>query len=368
VTADIRYALRLLVRIPVWTAAAILSLAIGIGANTTVFALVDAVLLEPFPYQQPDRLVFIWGSRQAEVTRGLSAADLTDWRTGSRSLTAVDAFLGQQRYSLGADESDRVAGACLGDGVLPLLGVRPVLGRNFRPEETRGRGEPVVLLSHGLWRERFASDPLVVGKPLALNGRPFEVVGVLPEGFFFPDVDARLWTPAPCGLAAFDARGSVLLHAVGRLAAGTTAEAAQTELQAISSRAAAQQGGPATTPGVFPIRRILIGRYELALWTLLAGVGVVLVMGCANVVHLQLVRGLDRQTELAVRSALGGSRRQLMRQMLTESALLTLAACAVAALVAGTMLAVLRSAAITDIPRLSHAGLDLRLVAGMVLV
>ncbi len=363
---DVRFALRLLLRSPGWTAVAVLSLALGIGANAVVFSLLDAVLLEPFPYRDSGQLVLLWGSKKEDVTRGISGADLKDWREQSRSFEDIDAFLGRDMaFSLGASESDRVKGACIGHRVLPMLGVHPAVGRNFTEREAQFGGAPVVMISDALWRSRFAGSPSIVGSTIRLDDNPHEVIGITPPGFFFPDTDARLWVPAPCGMQSFEARGSVLLHAVGRMRAGVSAAQAQADLDLVNARLA--KAFPDTnkdvTAGVFPLRHILIGKYERALWTLVWSIALVLLIACANVVHLQLARGVDRETELAVRAAAGAGRHRLLRQLLTESFLLVTVSAAIGLLVAWIGVRLIHAFALTDIPRMEYARIDTRVLA-----
>ena len=224
----------------------------------------------------------------------------------------------------------------------------------------------------------------IVGSTIRLDDKPYEVVGITPPGFFFPDTDARLWVPAPCGMQGFDARGSVLLHAVGRMRAGVSAAQAQADLDLVNARLA--KAYPDTnknvTAGVFPLRHILIGKYERALWTLVWSIALVLLIACANVVHLQLARGVDRETELAVRAAAGAGRHRLLRQLLTESFLLVTVSAVLGLFVAWIGVRLIHAFALTDIPRMEvradrraspgiHAGDlvrdggDLRALAGM---
>ena len=245
-----------------------LSLALGIGANAVVFSLVDAVLLEPFPYRDSSQLVLVWGSKKEDVTRGISGPDLNDWREQSRAFEDIDAFLGgNQAFSLGATESDRVKAACIGHRVLPMLGVQPAVGRNFTESEAQFGATPVVLLSDALWRSRFAASPSTLGSTIRLDDKPYEVVGITPPGFFFPDTDARLWVPSPCGMQGFEARGSVLLHAVGRMRPGVTPAQAQADLDLVNARLAKAYPDTNTnvTAGVFPLRHIVIGKVRARL-------------------------------------------------------------------------------------------------------
>jgi putative ABC transport system permease protein len=367
---DVRFGLRLLARSPGWTAVAVFSLAFGIGANSVVFSLVDAVLLKPFPYPAPESLVLLWGAKSESTTRGISGPDLEDWRQQSHTFRDMDAFLGNMKFSLGANPSDAVVGACMGARVLPVLGVQPALGRNFVAADQQIGAPPVVMLSDALWRTRFAADRGIVGRTIRLGEQPHEVVGVTPAGFFFPDTDARLWVAAPCGLAGFDKRGAALLHAVGRLNPGVSTAQAQSDLDAVNRRLA--QAYPdtnrETTTGVFPLRHVVIGKFERALWILLAAVGAVLLIACANVAHLQLARGVERETEIAIRAATGASRSRLLRQLLTESLVLGAMAGALGVLFAWTGVRAIQVFALTDIPRMETARVDLRLLGFTVLI
>jgi putative ABC transport system permease protein len=363
---DLHFAARLLRRSPGWSAIAILSLALGIGANAVVFSLVDAVLLEPFPYRDSGQLVLLWGSKSETQTTGISGADLKDWREQNRTFEEMDAFLaGEMKFSLGASETDRVQAGCMGHRVLPMLGVDPALGRNFTEDEARFGATPVVLLSDALWRSRYASNVGIVGTAIRLDDKLHEVVGVMPPGFFFPDTDARLWVPAPCGLEGFERRGAMSLHAVGRVRPGVTVAEAQADLDRINRNLA--KAYPDTnqmrSAGVFSLRRIVIGQYEQALWTLVWAIALVLLIACANVVHLQLARGVDRETELSVRGASGAGRSRLVRQLLTESFLLVAIAAVAGLFVAWVGVRLIHGFALTDIPRMEHARLDARVLA-----
>jgi putative ABC transport system permease protein len=361
---DLRYAMRLFVRSPAWTAVAVVSLTLGIGANLLIFSIVDAVLLRPFPYSDPSQLVFIWGTKDDSVRRGISGADLTDWQERSRSFGALDAFLGQLTFTVG-ESAEAVPGACVGPSVLPLLGVQPALGRNFIASDARPGTDTVAIVSDGFWRTRMGASPSAVGSNLRLNGRMYEVVGVTPAGFFFPDTNSQILVSTPCGAANFFQRGSPYAHAIGRLRDGVSVAQAAGELDAINRDLARiyPETNRNVTAGVQPFRNIVIGKYEKALWLLLGAVGLVLLIACANVAHLQLARGVDRQTELAVRAANGADRRRLFRQLLTETLLLSLAAGVCALALAWWGVQVVRSLSLTDIARLDMARIDLRLAA-----
>jgi predicted permease len=364
ILTDLRYALRLFVRAPAWTAVAVVSLALGIGANLLIFSIVDAVLLRPFPYRDPSQLVFIWGTKDDSVRRGISGLDLADWQARNHSFVSLDAFLGQMAFTLG-NSGDAVPAACIGPGVLPLLGVQPVRGRNFLPSDARPGADTVAIVSDDFWRTRMGSSPSAIGSTLRLSARSYEVVGVTPAGFFFPDTSTQLLVSTPCGASNFFERGGMFAHAVGRLRPGVNATQAQADLDAINRELARiyPESNRNVMAGVQPFRNVVVGKYEKALWLMLGAVGLVLLIACANVAHLQLARGVDRQVELAVRAANGADRRRLFRQLLTETLLLALTAGGCALALAQWGIRVVRSLSLPDIARLDAARLDLRLVA-----
>jgi len=364
VSADIRYALRMFARSPGWTAVAIISLTLGIAANLLVFSIVDAVLLRPFPYRDPSRLVFLWGTKSDEVRRGISGPDLEDWRRANRSFTDLDAFLEQWTFSIG-DTGEAVTGACIGPSVLPILGVTPARGRSFLPADSNGAGQPVAIVSDTFWRTRMAAAPSAVGSTIRLNGRVHEVIGITEAGFFFPDTNAHVFVPIPCGDSNYADRGRPFVHAIGRLRDNVSIAQAEQDLDAINVRLARTY--PTTdrhvSAGLQPLRNIVIGKYERALWILLGAVGLVLLIACANVAHLQLARGVDRQVELAIRAATGADRRRLFQQLVAESLVLASIAGSSAVVAAWVGLRAIRSLALTDIARIDTAQLDVRLIA-----
>lgn len=364
VRADVRYAVRLFTRAPDWTAVAVASLTLGIAVNLLIFSIVDAVLLRPFPYKDPSQLVFIWGTKDNAVRRGVSGSDLADWQARNRSFQSIDAFLAPMVFAWG-DSGETLSGACVGPSVLPLLGVQPALGRSFLAADAQPGADTVAIVSDGFWRTRLGGASSAIGSTLRLNGRTYEVIGVTPRGFFFPETNTQLLVSTPCGAPNFWERGGAFAHAIGRLRPGISVEQAESDLDSINRDLARMY--PDTnrnvTAGVQPFRNIVVGKYEKSLWLLLCAVGVVLLIACANVAHLQLARGVDRQIELAIRAANGARRTRLFSQLLTESLVLSVVSGAFALALTWWGIRIVRSMSLTDIARLDTAQIDLRLAA-----
>ena len=322
---DVRYALRMIARRPALSAIIVLTLALGIGANTAIFSLVNTVLLQPVPYRDPERLVSL---REQQVERGVTRpvipANFFDWKVRSTSFDDV-AWSRDGMFALtGEGEPESIIGYRFSHNMLSVLGVQPVLGRNFTLEEDTAGGPRVVILGDKLWRRRFGADPRILGRPLTLNGEAYTVIGVMSPSFKHPR-RAELWTPLALSPEEMSSRTTSILRLIGRLKPGVSREQARTELASIYGDLALRY--PETNKGMTPAISEMntSGDAKPLLLILSAGVAFVLLIACANVANLLLADASSRRRELAVRSALGATRYRVIRQMLTESLLVAIA-------------------------------------------
>jgi putative ABC transport system permease protein len=366
---DLRYAVRGLRSSPGFTTVILLTLAMGIGASTTIFSVANAVLLRPFPYHDPERIVRLYESNPATETFGVSEPNYLDWLQRVRGLRQLAAFTEEKVSLLGDGDPEEVGKMAATPSLFPLLGVRPLMGRLFGDEEAKpGAAARVVVLSNALWRTRFGADPQVIGRTVNLSGTSYEVIGVMPLEFVFPGNPA-LWEPlAPSATASHGEtpRGYRPLGVIGRLAPDVTLARARDELRSVARDLARQY--PETNgewgANVTSLEEWLVGdELRTRVEVLLVAVGLLLLMGCVNVANLLLARATARQREMSVRAALGAGRGRIVRQLLTES--LMLAAIGAVLGVALTVMAVpvLRDVGETAIPRLDELSVDWRVVA-----
>lgn len=358
---DARHGLRTLARTPGFSAAAVLALALGIGATTVIFSVVDAVLLRPLPYDRPERLAVVLH----RGTNPVAPANFFDWRREASSFERMGAAEAWSPNVAGGDQPEKVDAVRVTADVLPLLGVRPLLGRVFLPDEEQPGREHVVVLGYRLWQRRYAGDESVLGRTVTLDGTPYTITGIMPPGFAFPpfwSTGAELWAPLPLAERAANRRAQSL-RVFARLKDGIGLERARAEMATIAARL--EQSYPGTNRQVVAraLDDIVVGNVRAALLVLLGAVGFLLLISCANVAHMLLARAAARHKEIALRVALGASRARMIRQLLTESLVLALAGGAAGVGLAAAGLRALMAAGPARLPRLETVALDGRVLA-----
>ena len=357
---DARYGARTLLRAPVFSLVAVVTLALGIGANTAIFSVVNAVLLRPLPYRNADRLVVALHSGSDPV----APANYIDWRDQSRSFQAMAAAEYWSANLTGSEAPEHLLGLRVTPNLLPMLGVDPLLGRQFAAGEDRKGAEHEVVLSYRLWQRLFNGDANVLGKPITLNSEAYTVVGVMPAGFQFAPfwaTRAEMWVPLAFGDRAHD-RGGNSLRIFGRLKDGVTLAQARAEMATITARLERQYPGTNRDVVVTPLKEKVVGSIETPLVTLLCACGFVLLIACANVAHMLLARTSGRQKEIAVRTALGAGQGRVMGQLLTENLLLAALGAAAGLLIASWGIQALVALSPAYIPRVETVAIDLGVV------
>ena len=325
--SDVRYAVRNLIKRPGFTAIAILTLAIGIGANTTIFSAINALLLKPLPFPELDRVVAIWDE---DVAHGyehneVAFANYADWRNQNQSFQSLALYRWWSANLTGNDQPERIHGMLVTASFFEVLGTKPIMGRTFYEHENQTGNNTVAVITHSLWQRRFGGDPNIVNKTIQLNGITHTIVGVMPDQFNYPK-GAELYgalgvTPKLAANRQFHS-----FYVLGRLKPGVTVQNAQADIKTIATRLAQQypETNTGLTANVYPIVKDTVRQYDTALWIMMGAVGFVLLIGCANVANLMLARASGRQKEIALRAALGANRWRIIRQLLTESLIVAL--------------------------------------------
>ena len=368
---DIRFGLRMLGKNPGFTAVAVLTLAIGIGANTAMFSLVNGVLLKPLPYTDSDRLVALFENQreQGQDFVNLTAPGFTDWRAQSSVFEELAAYQPGGFDLTGTGDPARLSGIRASASLFPLLRVKPALGRGFTEAEDTFGGDRVAVIAHRLWQERFAGATDVLGKSVTLDGNSYTIVGVLPDGFRFADLDADVWRPLAFEPWELENRGGHNYQAIGRLKPGVTLAAARAELKGITERLAQQfelsRGWSVT---MLPLQEQLVRGSKRPLYVLFGAVGFVLLIACSNVANLLLARAAGRAREFAIRGALGAGRFRIVRQLVLESLVLAGLGAAVGWLLARWGLAVVLKLGTAGLPRLENVDLDMQVAGFSILV
>jgi putative ABC transport system permease protein len=366
---DARYAVRQLRKSPGFTVVAVLTLAFGIGATSAIFSVINAVMLRPLPYPDADRLVSVFEIVPQYGRFSVAPANFLDWRQQNSVFEHISAYANGSDTYVAADGPDRIVMSSVSWDLFEALGVAPALGRGFRVEEDAPKQNAVIVISDGMWRRRFGADPEILGRSLTLSGAPVTVVGVMPPGFYFPSREVEFWRPIALN-PANATRGGHFLGVVARVKPGISSGQANAEMRTIAQRLGTQYPNTNANESAeaITIRELVVGPVRPMLFTLMAAVGVVILIACANVANLLLVRASVREKEIAIRMALGAGGRRLVVQMLTESLVLALAGGALGILLAWSAIAPIQTLGAGSIPRVLDVTLDRTVLGFAVLV
>ncbi|HVG32959.1 MAG TPA: ABC transporter permease [Pyrinomonadaceae bacterium] len=369
---DLRYGFRMLLKKPGFTVVAILALGLGIGANTAIFSVVNAVLLRPLPYPDPDQLVIVWmDNRQMSMNEDIhSFPNYVDYRDQNKVFDRLAAYRGASANLTGTGEPERILGGAATASLFEVMKVAPLIGRVFTAEEDQEGHDKVIVLSYGLWQRRFGADKNIIGQNISLNGTQRTVVGVMPQEFRFPSKDTEFLIPLAPPNDLKDARSAFWLNVIGRLKPGVTVNQAQAEMETIAKRLEQQYPDTNNNFGVNleALREDTIGPVRPALLVLLGAVAFVLLIACANVANLLLGRAATREREFAIRMAMGAGRLRIIRQLLVESLLLAALGAGLGIVLAIWGLDALKLLIPSDMPRLDQIGVDGRVLSFTLLI
>jgi putative ABC transport system permease protein len=362
IAKDVKFGLRGMRKNLAFTAVAVLTLAFAIGANSAIFSIIDAVLLRPLPYDHPDRIVWIWEAAE-KFLGSASWPNFQDWRQQSTSFEALAAWTRRNATLQETSAPERIPTAAVTSDFFRVLGMQALIGRGFAPGEDQRGAQKTVVLNADLWKTHFASDRNVVGRAITIGGEPHVVIGVMPESMNFPP-NVQMWTPLMVSPEEEAARGEHFMLVIGRLRPGASLQQAQQEMKVIAARISQQYPESQARRSVMLVnlQEQLVGKSRPALLALLGAVGFVLLIACANVANLLLARVTGRRREIAIRMALGASRTQLVRQFLTESVLLGVAAAVIGLAIAKISMSSLTAWAAPFLPRTREISLDWRVI------
>lgn len=367
---DLRYAIRSLSKSPGFAIAAVLVVALGVGANTAAFSVADFVLIRPLPFSDPNRLVRIWESEPNYSRTELSPADYRDWKRMSSSFAAMGALHGLSASMVGQGDPMQVEGSAMTADLLPMLGVQPLMGRFFTPEEDRAGATGTLLLSYRMWQSEFGGDAGVLGRKLQLDNKPYVVIGVMPRDFHFPNRESDIWVPVQFQEDDFQDRNDNYIHAFARLKPGVTLDQAKADLAVVTSQLKKQypKENGKTDANIYLLRDDISARSRMLLLALTGAAICVLLIACANLMNLLLARSLVRQKELAVRTAVGAGWKRLLRQMVTESMVLAFLGGAVGVALAIGAVPLLAKLVPDSLPIATTPTVDLRVLIFSVLL